>query len=78
MTCREFIEFLLEYLLGTVDRERFDAHLAECDSCVSYLKTYQEAVRMGRIALSEGEDLLPEEPPEDLVRAILASRGKRS
>jgi len=77
MTCREFIEFLLDYLLGQVDREKFDAHLAVCPSCVSYLKTYQEAVRMGKEALAHPDEQLPEAPPEDLVKAILAARPPR-
>ena len=76
MTCREFIEFLLEYLLGTVDREKFDAHLAVCTSCVNYLKSYQEAVKMGKISLADPDGKLAEPPPEELVKAILASRQK--
>ena len=76
MTCREFIEFLMEYLLGEVDREKFDAHLAVCPSCVNYLKTYQEAVKAGKTAFSDPDEQLPDEPPEDLIKAILASRDK--
>lgn len=78
MTCREFVEFLMEYLLGEVDREKFDAHLAVCPACVNYLKTYQETVRMGKLVLADPDEKLPEEPPEELVKAILASRPKRS
>ena len=76
MTCREFVEFLMEYLLGEVDRERFDAHLAVCPACVNYLKTYQETVKAGKAAFARPDEKLPEEPPEELVKAILASRDK--
>jgi predicted anti-sigma-YlaC factor YlaD len=76
VSCREFIEFLLDYLLGTVDREKFDAHLAVCPSCVNYLKSYQEAVKMGRISLADPDEKLAEKPPEELVKAILTSRQK--
>ena len=78
MTCREFIEFLMEYLLGEVDREKFDAHLAVCPSCVNYLKTYQETVKVGIAVFADPNETLPEEPPEDLIKAILAARSKRS
>ena len=76
MTCREFVEFLLEYLLGGVDREKFDAHLAVCPECVNYLKTYQQTVRISKGALADPDGSLPEAPPEELVQAILASRPK--
>jgi anti-sigma factor RsiW len=76
VTCKEFIEFLLEYLLGEVDRTRFDAHLAVCPSCVAYLKTYQQTVKLGKAAFIQPGDKLPEEVPEDLVQAILEARQK--
>src|SRR5438128_4830644 len=44
MTCRELIEFLIDYLDGTLapqERERFDAHLAVCPACVRYLDSYR-------------------------------------
>ncbi|MCI0409901.1 MAG: zf-HC2 domain-containing protein [Acidobacteria bacterium] len=75
MTCREFIEFLMQYLLGEVDREKFDAHLAVCSSCVNYLKTYQQTVKVSKAALADLDESLPK-PPEELIRAILASRMK--
>lgn len=78
MSCREFVEFLMEYLLGEVDREKFDAHLAVCPSCVNYLKTYQQTVRLGKAVFASPDQKLPEEPPEDLVQAILAARQGRS
>jgi len=78
VTCREFIEFLMEYLLSEVDREKFDAHLAVCPSCVTYLKTYQETVKVGKAVFADPNETLPEEPPEDLIKAILAARSKRS
>jgi len=76
MTCREFIDFLMEYLLGEVDRERFDAHLAVCPSCVSYLKTYRQTVALSRTALADLDENLPETPPEELIQAILAFRHR--
>ena len=79
ITCREVITFLLDYLSNELppDREReFERHLAVCPSCVAYLKTYKESVRLGKKVLgSEAETPPPELAPE-LVAAILASRGR--
>jgi predicted anti-sigma-YlaC factor YlaD len=75
ITCRELISFLLEYLDGALDeveRERFEAHLRVCASCTAYLRTYELTIRMGRAASMDDCDV-----PEDLVRAVMASRGAR-
>ena len=77
MTCQEFIEFLMDYLLGEVERSRFDAHLAVCPSCVAYLRTYQETIKLGKAVFTHPDQEMPEEVPEDLVEAILAARDKR-
>lgn len=70
MSCREMTEFLMDYLSGELDaptRSRFEEHISQCPPCVVYLKTYEEAVRMGREAMTDPcEDI----PPE-LVQAIL-------
>jgi anti-sigma factor RsiW len=79
MTCREFIDFLMEFLNGAMPPEQhalFEAHLAECPDCVNYLHSYEETVRLGRAAFGEPDAPLPESIPEDLVQAILATRGK--
>lgn len=75
MTCRDFIEFLTEYLAGELsDRERFifEAHLAVCPSCVAYLNTYRETLAFEQAAFADDE---PTDAPEELVQAILLARG---
>lgn len=76
VTCRELVELLHDYLLGILEPEaiaRVNAHLAACPSCVAYLKTYEAAVRMGRLALEPSDEPLPPEVPEALARAVLAA-----
>ena len=78
MTCREFVDFLMEYLaqeLAPTERAAFEEHLAGCRACVAYLKTYQETIRLGKLAYRE-DDPLPEEVPEELVQAILHARKR--
>ena len=77
MTCREFFEFLWRYTaneLSPEERATFDAHMATCRHCEKYLRSYQETIRAGKKALLESEDPVPAEVPEDLIKAILASR----
>lgn len=77
ITCRELVAGLHDYLLGALGAEataRINQHLAACPSCVAYLKTYEAAIRMGRLALDPTDDPVPAEVPEALVRAVLAAR----
>jgi anti-sigma factor RsiW len=79
MTCRELVEFLMDYLDGLLsepERLRFEEHLGECPDCVAYLATYQEAIRLGKEACTAGNDSIPPDVPEDLVRAVLAARRR--
>ena len=78
MTCRELVEFLMDYvdgLLSEPERLCFEEHLGECPDCVAYLATYREAIRLGKEACTAG-DAIPAEVPEDLVRAVLAARRR--
>jgi anti-sigma factor RsiW len=77
VTCRQFVDFLDEYLSGSLsegERAAFNTHLAVCPSCVAYMKTYQASVLLGKAVLIRSEEPVPEEVPEELVRAILAAR----
>ena len=80
MNCREFTEFLHDYLLGGVSAEvraEFDRHLAECPWCVAYLDSYRKTVQLEQAALSAPEDAPPPaEAPEELVQAILRARSR--
>jgi anti-sigma factor RsiW len=77
ITCREFVDFLDDYLSGSLSEEEraaLNGHLAVCPSCVAYMKTYQASVQLGKAVLTRSEEPVPEEVPEELVRAILAAR----
>jgi anti-sigma factor RsiW len=79
MKCREFVEFLMEYLDGALaDAERrvFEQHVGDCPACVNYLNSYRETVRLG-CSVCSPDDEVPPDVPEDLVQAILSARRDR-
>ena len=79
LTCREFVEFLMAYLSGELpvdQRAVFEEHLGVCPDCMTYLHTYEQTVRIEKIACGCG-DPPPDDVPEDLIWAILAARGQR-
>jgi anti-sigma factor RsiW len=76
VTCREFVEFLDDYLSGVLlqpTRKAFDAHLAACPACVAYMKSYQATLAAGKAAFHAREDSMPADVPEGLVQAVLAA-----
>jgi anti-sigma factor RsiW len=82
MNCREFTEFLHEYLFGNLPAEQrveFDKHLAECPWCVAYLDSYQKTIQLEQAAYAVNEGApLPTAVPEELVQAILNARSRAS
>jgi len=76
ITCRELLEFLAEYLDGTLpepERAVFEEHLCICPPCVEYLKTYRATIQLGKAACA-GEQVAQPSMPEELKKAILKAR----
>ncbi len=76
ITCRELVDFLMDYSDGALAPEQsaaFEKHLAVCPPCVAYLKTDQQAVCLGKSVCAD-DDHAAHDVPEELVRAILAAR----
>ena len=77
LTCRDFIEFLADYSAGELPEDRrfdFDSHMAVCPSCIAYLRSYAETIRLGRDALHDLDAPVPG-VPDELVASILALRA---
>ena len=77
MTCQEFVDFLMAYLDHELDALQggvFEGHMDECPTCREYLVTYEETIRLGKLACSESDEL-PEDAPEALIEAVLAARS---
>lgn len=55
-------------------RAEFDRHLAVCPSCVRYMETYRESVRLGRAAMNASDEVALGGAPEALIRAVRAAR----
>ncbi len=77
MTCKELISFLMDYVDGELppsEQRRFERHLGLCTDCTTYVTSYRQTVRLGKMICRPGEDELPPDIPEDLVQAILEAR----
>ncbi|MDQ7007220.1 MAG: zf-HC2 domain-containing protein [Acidobacteriota bacterium] len=79
MTCREFAEFIADYLAGSLPDAQvavFERHMALCSDCVNYLDTYRRTVEIGQRLFARAEQEVPETIPDDLVAAIIAARRR--
>ena len=77
ITCREFVEFLADYLDGDLPPAslvEFEFHLIDCPDCVLYLKSYEATVQLGKEAFADLDAPVPVEVPEELIQGILAAR----
>jgi anti-sigma factor RsiW len=72
LTCRELVELVTDYLEGALppeDRSRFEAHLAGCRGCRTYLRQMRQTIRLaGRLT----EDAVPAAAERRLLRAFRA------
>ena len=70
LSCKEVVEVVNDYLEGVMsphDRERFDAHLSNCDGCTNYLEQMRETIRLTGMLT---EDQVPAEQRERLREAF--------
>jgi predicted anti-sigma-YlaC factor YlaD len=77
ITCEVFEGFILDYLEGDLsERQRavFEFHLKICRECRDYLAAYERSMAIGKALFAEPAAPLPDEVPEDLVKAVLAAR----
>ena len=70
MPCRELVGLVTDYLedrLSPRDRARFEAHLAECEYCETYLEQMRQTIRaLGRLP----EESLSAEARDALLTAF--------
>jgi anti-sigma factor RsiW len=79
VTCREFADFIADYLTGELSAEAravFERHLSVCVNCQRYLTSYEETVKLGKRAFADDEAGVPAGVPEELVQAILNARAR--
>ena len=73
MTCREFADFMADYLSGELPaavRSAFDYHLTLCVNCRRYLTSYEETVNLGKRAFDHESETLPPEQGAKLPQAL--------
>lgn len=77
MTCQEAIDFLSDYLDGSLpwrQRIQFLVHLGLCRDCRSYVNSFRQTMQLMRATMTDARaDQFPPLPPE-LLQAIESAR----
>ena len=78
ITCNELITFLGDYIAGELPpprRTEFERHLSVCPSCVHYLDSYRETIR-----LAHGTAIAPsvEDVPPELLAVLLSTVARNT
>ena len=80
LSCKEFVEFLGEYVDEVIPIERrkiFERHLAICPDCTAYLASYRRTIEMTRASADVDVKAIVEGMPEELVVAIVESLKRK-
>ena len=78
ISCREFEGFVIAYFEGELPRRQkaiFELHLKVCRECRDYLAAYRRTIEVSKRAFDRPDSNVPEEVPEDLIKAIMAARN---
>lgn len=79
MTCQEFEDFVQDYVDGKLSADQqslFEWHIRLCRECRQYLQAYQRTLEISRAVFPAPDAPVPDDVPEDLIKAILNARNK--
>lgn len=74
LTCREFEEFIDDYLddnLPASVSRKVRLHLIACRDCRSYISAYKRSIEMGKAVCDKLDSEIPEDVPEELITFVL-------
>ena len=80
LTCREFDEFMLDYLDGELPVWRKYMcwlHVRMCKECARFVQKYRRTIALEQSAFDSPDEAVPDDVPEELVKAALAHRKSR-
>lgn len=77
INCREFESFMIDYFENSLPKRQrfvFDFHLMLCRECREYLVAYKRTIEVSKRVFADPDVPVPDDVPEELVRAILDAR----
>ncbi len=80
LTCKEFDEFMIDYLEGGLPVwQKFMCwlHVKICRECAYFVQQYRRVIALGQRAFDSPDDPVPDSVPEELIKAALAHQKNK-
>ncbi len=80
MTCKEFDDFMVDYLEGGLpvwQKYMCWLHVKMCRECADFIRQYQRVIALEQNAFDSPDSPVPDSVPEELVKAALAHRKSK-
>ena len=80
LTCKEFDEFMTDYLEGGLpvwQKYMCWLHVKMCRECAYFIREYRRVIALEQTAFDSPDEAVPDSVPEELVQAALAHRKTR-
>lgn len=77
LTCKEFDDFMIDYLDGGLpawQKYMCWLHVKMCRECAEFVRQYRRTVALEQIAYDSADDPVPDWVPEELIQAALTRR----
>ena len=77
LTCKEFDDFMIDYLEGELpvwQKYMCWLHVKMCRECAHFVRQYRRTVALEQSAYDSADDPVPDSVPEELVQAALTRR----
>lgn len=77
LTCKEFDEFMVDYLEGGLpawQKYMCWLHVKMCLECAYFVQQYRRVMALGQTAFDAPDEAVPDSVPEELVQAAIAHR----
>ncbi len=80
LTCKQFDEFMIDYIEGNLPlRQKISCglHFRMCRNCARFVEQYRRVILLEKNAYLEPDNSIPEEIPEELLKAALSHVKQR-
>ena len=80
LTCKEFNDFMVDYLEGDLpvwQKYMCWLHVKMCRECAYFIRQYRRVIVLGQNAFNSLDDPVPDSVPEELVKAAMAHRASK-
>ena len=80
LTCKEFDDFMVDYLGDGLPGGRKCSgwlYVKRCKECAEFVRDYHRTIALGKSAFDDPDESVPATVPEELINAALAHKKSK-